>query len=179
MTRASAGCKQRRVTPSIKLRSMFSTCSGVSMRSRSQLQRSRSGMCMNCTRTTAADVRRTWSCLPTAVPDVERPHLVANGAAVGLTQALQHLAQRADGPLLAQEALHVPCAEKKPGTQISHSSNPRLPTMVACATCLHNASAWAHALTLGPGPYQKSRRARGPARWAWAACPGPAGPGWP
>ena len=37
--------------------------------------------------------------------------LVADRAAVGLAQALQHLAQRADRPLLAEEAAHLPGPE--------------------------------------------------------------------
>ena len=45
-----------------------------------------------------------------------KAHLVADGAAVDVVEALQHLAQRADGALLAQEALHVPRAQEEPGT---------------------------------------------------------------
>ena len=44
-------------------------------------------------------------------------HLVADGAAVHVVEALQHVAQRADGALLAQEALHVPGAQEEPGMQ--------------------------------------------------------------
>ena len=41
-------------------------------------------------------------------------HLVADLATVRLAQALQHLPQRADGALLAQEALHVPRPKEEP-----------------------------------------------------------------
>jgi len=60
-----------------------------------------------------------------------RARLVAGGAAVDVVEAVDHLAQRADGPLLAQEALHVPRAQEEPGRAYTSEARARSPGRAA------------------------------------------------